>query len=93
MHFYLGKTLADKIKYFPLFILTFPSTSASLKRWKLLKQETTFLFGIKDNEHTSWKLIFLSKDEFFSHKRLIIKKSLELQCFSTMSLPPIAPVA
>lgn len=53
MHFYLGKTLADKIKYFPLFVLTFPSTSASLKRWKLLKQETTFLFGIKDNEHTS----------------------------------------
>lgn len=93
MCFYLVKTLADKIKKNHIFILTFPLTSASLKRWKLLKQETTFHFGIKDNEHTSWKLIFLSKDEFFPHKRLIIKKSLELQCFSTMSLPPIAPVA
>lgn len=91
--FYLVKTLSDKIKKNHIFILIFSLTSASFKSWKLLKQETTFHFGIKDNEHTSWKLIFLSKDEFFPHKRLIIKKSLELQCFSTMSLPPIAPVA
>lgn len=53
MCFHLVKTLADKIKNYPIFILTFPLTSASLKRWKLLKQETTFHFGIKDNEHTS----------------------------------------
>jgi len=52
MCFYLVKTLADKIQNH-IFILTFPLTSASLKRWKLLKQETTFHFGIKDNEHTS----------------------------------------
>lgn len=53
MCFYLVKISLGKIQYCHIFTVTFLLISASLKRWKLLKQESTFYFGIKDNEHTS----------------------------------------